>query len=418
MRDDHSPASPRLKALRAVLEAGNTQALESFWKKREEQGTPLIEEADGESDYALVTLLWRDEKAKGVALISLLTSPTTHAMTRLPDTDLWYITCRVRNDIRATYQFFPHDAGQPVHGTSDHSKNWAHYRPDPHNPRVFNFFTEDEDPMGVKLTRSVLEMPDAAPQPWIAWQVGVPQGKVDLHIIRSDILENERSVWVYTPPGYEPDRDDPYGVLVLFDGWAYAKLMPTFTILDNLIATHRIPPLVAVLLDSLDNETRMREMLFCPSLNDFLVRELMPWVKTHYNATSDPRRTVVGGASAGGLAATYAGLEHSEIFGNILSQSGALTIAPPGEEADWLAQQFAERQLLPLRFYAEVGVLEKNSLRELGDRPNLLIGTRQLCDVLKAKGYDVHYVEFGGGHDYISWQGTLSDGLRILTKDC
>jgi enterochelin esterase family protein len=40
-----------------------------------------------------------------------------------------------------------------------------------------------------------------------------------------------------------------------------------------------------------------------------------------------------------------------------------------------------------------------------------------LRDVLRVKGYEVHFQEFAGGHDYLSWRGTLADGLIALMGD-
>ena len=39
---------------------------------------------------------------------------------------------------------------------------------------------------------------------------------------------------------------------------------------------------------------------------------------------------------------------------------------------------------------------------------------RHIRNVLQAKGYDVHYAEFPGGHDYLCWRGTLAEGLLVL----
>jgi enterochelin esterase family protein len=115
------------------------------------------------------------------------------------------------------------------------------------------------------------------------------------------------------------------------------------------------------------------------------------------------------------LAAAYAALQQPESFGNVLSQSGAFGLDPEGEEEHhWLARQYGERERLPVSFYLDAGILEVNSLREREGGPTLIAANRQLRDVLQAKGYTVHYAEFAGGHDYISWRGTLSDGLQAL----
>jgi len=153
-----------------------------------------------------------------------------------------------------------------------------------------------------------------------------------------------------------------------------------------------------------------------------LVTELLPWARGLYNFTSDPRRTVVAGSSAGGLAAVCSGLWYPEAFGNVLAQSGAFHRTPPsvGDTTDsssgptWVARQFISSPKKPLRFYLDAGSAEFNAT---GGADSILFCTRTLRDVLRAKGYEVHFQEFEGGHDYLSWRGTISDGLIALLGD-
>jgi enterochelin esterase family protein len=406
--------SPQVQRLHQELVSGNKDALKYFWNRIKEQGAPLVEKFESNVQERIVTFLWRaSAEVNSVALVSLMTNPTTYPMTRLLDTDLWYATLQLPADLRVTYQFFPDDRPASAKGTFE--SPWAHYRPDPFNPKTFNFYDDEEDPTGVKLTRSVLELPEAPSQTWTEPQKEVSKGKVQLHQLHSKILGNQRRAWVYSPAKYTAGLGKPYPLVLLFDGWAYAKLMPTFTILDNLIASRVIPPAVVVLLDSLDTETRLKEYVFHQPYNNFLVTEVLPWILTKYAISTDPKERVVGGSSAGGLAAAYAALEHPQEFGNVLSQSGAFTLLPKGDtESVWIAQQFARREKLPLKFHLDVGTLEMNSHRDLKDRPSTLAGNRVMRDVLVSKGYKVHYTEFCGGHDYISWQGTLAGGLQAL----
>lgn len=416
MAEKGAITSPRLQQLQGELEAGKKGALGSFWKEIKAQGTPLVEGIEGDDGHRLVTFLWQaGEDLLSMSLVSLMTNPSQHYMMLIPDTDIWYLSLRLPSDLRATYQFFPKKRSAPTHEGNDTA--FDPYLPDPHNTNVFAFYTEDEDPTGVKFARSVLELPDAPPQPWITPQKGVAKGKVHLHTMESKILGNKRRVWVYSPPKYTAELGRPLSLMILFDGWAYANLMPTFTILDNLIAAQLIPPTVLVMLDSLDTETRLKELVFHPPFNQFLVSELLPWIYMQYAVTIDPARTVIGGSSAGGLAAAYAALEHPEIFGNVLAQSGAFSLSPSWEsDFSWLAHQYALQDKELLKFHLDVGTLEKNSYRELRGRPSTLEANRHMRDVLAEKGYPVHYVEFSGGHDYVSWQGTLGDGIRALLE--
>ena len=208
------------------------------------------------------------------------------------------------------------------------------------------------------------------------------------------------------PPG-------PYPLVVLLDRWAYAEAMAAPTTLDNLIAAGALPPVVAVMVSHINHTTRAREMLANPAFADCLAQELAPWVRQHYAVTPDPARTVIGGLSAGGRAAAYVAWRHPEVFGLVLSQSGAFQSAPAGDpEAEWLTRQLANSPRQPLSFYLEAGLLEVAT--DDPHQPSLLLANRHLRDVLHAKGYPVHYSEFCGAHLFGCWQGTFADGLLAL----
>ncbi|MFX1367120.1 MAG: alpha/beta hydrolase-fold protein [Promethearchaeota archaeon] len=416
MPSDDIMVSPRLRILRQELQSGNSKALTEFWQEVADYGTPLVEQMDDDSEHSWLTFLWRAKgDLNGVSVISLVTGLVDNKMTRMMETDLWYRTCQVRNDLRATYQLEPDDPTVPRKEGEDMLSLFTRYKHDPLNPTTFVFEKDEEDPEPFELIRSVIEMPEAPDQPWIIPRDDVPKGRLELHRLRSEILDNERRVWVYTPPGYSPKQGIKNGVIVLFDGLSYVDKIPTPTILDNLLAAGLIPPMVAVIPDSLGINIRMQELLLHSPFNDFLKSELLPWIWENYHVTRNRENTVVGGASAGGLAAAYAGLENSDLFGNILSQSGAFSFGRPGEEGyEWIKRQYAMREKLPLKFYLDAGSLETKSLRDVGEAPNLIVANRNLVATLQEKGYSVLYHEFSGGHDYISWRGSFPKGLGYL----
>ena len=410
---------PKLIALQNELESGNTDALDTFWHKIDKLGAPLVESIENDSDYSWVTFLWRAEKdIKNVVVLSQLDGSffyvANKTMTRMLDTDLWYKTYRVRNDVRTTYRFSPDDSLVHLSEEKDQEKRRSNWRHDPLNPRTFVFPANEETP-SKEVIDSVLELPSAPPQLWISPKPGVPAGQVEEFRLRSEILDNERRVWIHTPPGYTA-AGEPYGLLILFDGYAYAKVIPTPTILDNLLAESLISPMVTVMVDT-PEETRYRELGCYPPFNGFLAQELVHWIYQRYHVTSDPSQTVVGGLSRGGLAAAFAGLRHPDIFGKVLSQSGAFWWRAKGsqskdssEEFEWLTCQFAVSEKQPLSFYLDVGLLED----WFETPPSILLTNRHMRNVLLAKGYPVHYAEFNGGHEFLCWRGTLADGLLAL----
>jgi enterochelin esterase family protein len=245
----------------------------------------------------------------------------------------------------------------------------------------------------------------------------VPKGRVEAHRFESEILGNERRVWVYTPPGYE--GFDGCRLLLVFDGWDYLHINRTPTVLDNLLAAGKIPPTVAVLFDSVGTFAgRTHELRLNPAFSDCVTRELMPWLAARYRFTADPACRVIGGTSLGGLAAAFVALRSPSLFGNVLCQSGAFQYGRPGEtEHEAIARMVAAEPRKPLRFWLDAGLLEglvAGSVVRVDQNPGICVATRHLRTVLEAKGYEVHHKEFSGAHDFAGWRGTLPEGLVTL----
>ena len=424
--------SSRIKALRAAVEAGTPGCIDSFWKEVEKESAPIIEPLPGDDKNMLVTFLWRGSSEIRNVFVARLPyaggAPDDYFMERIGDTDVWYKTVATDRKARFEYSLAPNVPRlRPVSQGMDNdaiAMIAAAARTDPMNPKRWRINAQSLD-SPVYEERSMVEMPDAPAQPWLAEKPGVPAGQMEKRRFKSALLKNEREIAVYLPPGYSRDAQ-PYPLLLLFDEIAYLGdpkqivLVPTPTILNNLIAQRRIPPMVVLLVGNVPGQ-RDHELPCNPTFADFLSSELLPWAHSLYNFTTNPRQTMVGGSSAGGLAAACAGLWHSETFGNVLSQSGAFHWLPSrgnqasdsgtDSEPNWVARQFIASPKLPLRFYLDAGSEEFDVS---GDGRSILVTTRTLRDVLLAKGYEVHFQEFAGGHDYLSWRETLADGLIAL----
>jgi enterochelin esterase family protein len=412
------PASPRLLALRDRLTSGDRTALDKFWKEISEQGAPLIEPAADSDHDILVTMLWRATgETKNVFVFRL--GDVNKPMARLLDTDLWYKTFRLQKGARFVYQFATNlPDPKEWRGISQFE---AALRNDPLNPFQFSEHYDELNPSAGN-SFSAVELPSAEPQSWNVVHANVPAGRVQRDKFRSKLLGNERPIWIYTPHDFTVNKS--YGLLVLTDGGQYVNTVRVATILDNLIAAGLIPSLVAVMVE---NPDRWRELSCNSTYADFLAQEIVPWARANYHATDRPEQTIIGGTSLGGLQAAFVGLKHSEVFGNVLSQSGAFGWMPNGEkEPEWLTRQFAASPRLPLRFSFEAGLLEgtwwwRDLMAKLPDAPpaNLidptrLAANRNLRDTLQRKGYSVHYTEFNGNHTLFNWRGTLASHLIAL----
>ena len=246
--------SQRIQTLRASVERGEPDSVSSFWEEVNKGGAPLIEPIAGDRENMAVTFLWKGTPHTQSVLVLWLpyvgVAPDEFLMKRLRVTDVWYKTIKVDRKMRLAYTLAPNAAR--LHPSSlgfdagAITMTAAAARPDPLNPKRYRVDPESVDSPEYR-GNSVLEMPDAPAQPWIAQRPDVPAGRVEKHRFKSAALKKEREIAIYLPPQYSPHAE-PHPLLVLFDEDAYLTLVPTPTILDNVIAEGRTPPVMALLI--------------------------------------------------------------------------------------------------------------------------------------------------------------------------
>lgn len=376
--------SPRLAALVKQIDGGDAHALERFWNEVQDHA-PLVEPFAGDPRSSWVTFLFHgDATTRSVTTFggpwAISTDGRGMNLVRLRDADVWYRSVRVPNDARIVYDF---------------EVNLACRLPD--------------EPAAERKLYDANACPDALNANFIG-------GTVTHHKINSEVLKQARTYALYTPPGYD-EKAEALPLVVMFDGSSYHNdgYVPGPTIIDNLIAARKIPPIVAAFVDQID---RQKDLACSKDFAAFLAAELVPHVRAERHVSADPRRTTVGGLSLGGLMASYCALNHPDVFGNVISQSGAYWYFPGCFEPPTvmttpggvLTDEYVKRPKVPVRFYLDAGTFEN-------DLPGDLLGeNRRFRDVLRAKGYDVTYAEFSGGHHFVSWRGTFSDGLVAVTR--
>ncbi|KAL1914239.1 uncharacterized protein VTP21DRAFT_9079 [Calcarisporiella thermophila] len=398
--------SQRISQLEQSLNAGNASALDEFWDQVSKEGAPLIESIPNDNEHFLVTFIWKaaSPTIKNVVVFfgpAGRDNPEQNQMTQLLATNLWYRSYIVKSDTRCTYLLAVDHPLTPLM-SRDHFKLLT---PDPLNPHRFELCKDEEDPESNDLVMSVLTLPHAPPQPWSQPNPEAPKGRLEMHRLSSRILGNERRVWVYLSPEYSPSTNEEYPMLLLFDGFMFIHGIPVFTIIDNLLYAKKIPPQIVVLLDSLNMATRNRELTCHEPFVDFLSQELMPFLREHYRITNDPSQNTVSGASFGGLAAVFTGFRASHLFGNVVAMSASFWVNKEG-----LTEEMSKAETVPVRYYFEVGSLEKLLNMNMTDCAG------RFYDMLISKGYRAEYSIFSGGHDFINWQGSLANGLIAIAR--
>lgn len=387
------------------LNNGDKKALEEFWSYIENNGAPLIEEIEGNNEESLVTIIYREKKKlDNVVMIPPVGMRKLEncVLEKVENTDLWYISYKVENDICFNYQFVPND---PLN--NDWNRRWNNVEGDEFNKIGLDYI---DNITGRKRKIPFVVMKNAKERKYIIKNSSYSEGILKNHVVHSEVLSEDRNVTVYLPHNYKND-EKPYGMVLLNDGFEYLNILNITNVLDNLIGSKDIPPVIGVFVES--TKDRADNLKCDDDYLDFICDEVVDYIKKNYNVSSDQRKNVIGGYSLGGLFASYAGLKHSDIFGNVLSQSGSYWYKRddykcPEEDNNklWMSSEFGKCGHLPLKFYVNVGKVEP--------KVSMIDTNIHFKDDLVDMGYDVQFEYFGSGHDYWYWGETIANGLIYL----
>lgn len=393
--------SPRIAALAHTLQGGGDTA--AFWDEIARHGTPVVEDAgDGQ---VILTFLWRGAHRN----VRLFGGPSSDHewLERLGDSDVWFKSFTVPDSTRLSYRLAPDVPDIPGNARTRRAALLATAQMDPLNRHPWPVDAPDRFNADATVT-----LENAPPQP------GTPPDpqadpRISRFVLDSLTLGNSREITVSRPRDLDPS-DPRIVIAVIFDGEKALERIEAPQVLDTLTRQGRLPPVVAVLVPSIDSQTRARELPGNRVFADVLADELLPQVAAHLGVAPDPARTVLAGASYGGLAAATVALTRPDAFGNALSMSGSFWWAPGDADTDgtpWMADQVARRTSPPpVRFFLSAGLFESGRRGTAG----ILETSRILRDTLRLRGYDVTWRTYSGGHDYLVWRGALADGLIAL----
>ena len=231
-----------------------------------------------------------------------------------------------------------------------------------------------------------------------------------------------RRVAVYVPKQYVPGTAAPF--IVGADGPDRAL----FTALDNLIAEHKLPVMIAVSIgngsgDAQGSERGLEYDTMSGLYAEFVEKEVLPLVEKRYNVklTKDPEGRATMGGSSGGSAALEMAWYHPELYHRVLTYSGTYVNQqwPPNPETPHGAWEFHEHLIpnsprKPIRIWMEVG--DRDNLITRDNLHDWVLANENMAKVLAAKGYHYQFVfARNAGHtDRTVKQQTLPEALEYV----
>jgi enterochelin esterase family protein len=253
----------------------------------------------------------------------------------------------------------------------------------------------------------------------------VPHGEIRQVWYRSNTLDSQRRMHVYTPPGYDVTAGQKYPVLYLLHGGGdedsgWSTIGRAGFILDNLIASGKTRPMIVVMPNgslpraatppapsaaagaaspttpSLAATRGAREDRFTSEL----MKEIIPHVEKNFRVIAEPQSRALAGLSMGGGQTLRLATQHPDQF----AYFAVWSMGVDNNSADWSKRNEA--------FLSRADELNKSIKLfsiSVGDKDFLLNAAKNLDTILNTAKINHEMTISGGGHTWINWRHYLND---------
>ena len=252
-----------------------------------------------------------------------------------------------------------------------------------------------------------------------------PTDPAKLMVTTSHPAPYTRKVTVYIPRHYIPGNVAPF--IVGADG----PDRGLFVTLDNLIAEHRVPVMIAISIsnggdDAQGSERGLEYDTMSGRYAEFVETEILPQVEARYHVklTKDPEGRATMGGSSGGSCAFIMTWYHPELYHRVLTYSGTCVNqqwlynagTPHGtwEFHEHLIPKFVDQAAANLDGSRDRDLLNPNVMRD--NMHDWVVANEEMAKVLAAKGYHYQFVFARKARhvDRAVQQQTLPEALEYL----
>jgi enterochelin esterase-like enzyme len=361
---------------------------------------------------------------------------------------------RIQDDLRVTFRIEAPEAQKVVFGFFDSQRYPAKKGDDGfwtattnpqvpgfHYYRVFIDGVQVNDPAtetfyGTGKQTSGIEIPEKGVDFYLPKDV--PHGDVRERWYFSKTTQTWRRIFVYTPPGYDTDREARYPVLYLQHGGGedergWPNQGHVAFILDNLLADRKARPMIVVMEQGYARRPGEAAASFAPpsppaapgqgpprrsdlgrmfsAFEDVMVKDLIPMVDATYRTIPNRESRAMAGLSMGGMQTFQITLKHLDLFSHIGGFSGGGggfggTSFDPKSAHGGVMANAAEFNKKVRLVWLGIGTAEPKRMYE---------SVKNYHEALEKAGIKHTYYESPGtSHEWLTWRRCLHEFAPLL----